>query len=214
MSRITHHLVSLMAISLLAGTVGCKEQQGEIDRLPDENAAREQQLNDLRAQLEAERAARARAEGDASRLASQNERLEAELAAARSEGDSGWQTVPGGALINIEGEVLFDSGSNQLKPSGTKTLDRIALEIRERFGDHDIYVFGHTDNEPIKVSGWKDNYQLSCERSLSVVRYLKSKGVSMHCAACGWGEHRPVASNSSAEGRQQNRRVQIFAYKP
>ena len=84
----------------------------------------------------------------------------------------------------------------------------------ENFADHDIYVFGHTDNVPIRESGWKDNYELSCQRALSVVRQLQASCVMQFVAACGWGEHRHVADNASNATRQANRRVEIFALAP
>ena len=105
------------------------------------------------------------------------------------------------------------SSSSSLKSSGRRTLDKVASAINEKFPDYDIYVFGHTDNQPIRKSKWADNDELSCQRALSVVRYLRKTGVSPDMCAGGWGEHRPVADNNSAKARQSNRRVQIFAMK-
>ena len=76
---------------------------------------------------------------------------------------------------------------------------------------HDIGIEGHTDNEPIKYSGWKSNWELSTARALSVLHYLiDEKGVApIRVSAIGYGEYRPIASNSNKEGRQANRRVEI-----
>ncbi|RME41480.1 MAG: flagellar motor protein MotB, partial [Planctomycetota bacterium] len=75
--------------------------------------------------------------------------------------------------------------------------------------------FGHTDDTPIRKSGWKDNYELSAQRALAVVRYLGSKGIDFkRLIACACGEHRPRVPNRSAAERARNRRVEIFAVDP
>ncbi|PIQ87934.1 MAG: hypothetical protein COV73_01520 [Candidatus Omnitrophica bacterium CG11_big_fil_rev_8_21_14_0_20_43_6] len=70
---------------------------------------------------------------------------------------------------------------------------------------------GHTDNVPISKSGWKSNWELSTARALSVLHYLAGEqGVSPErLSAIGYGEYRPLASNETADGRKQNRRVEI-----
>jgi chemotaxis protein MotB len=75
----------------------------------------------------------------------------------------------------------------------------------------DVGIEGHTDNVPIKVSGWKSNWELSSARAMSVLHYLVDrKGIAGNrVAAIGYGEFRSVASNDSKEGRRQNRRVEI-----
>jgi chemotaxis protein MotB len=115
-------------------------------------------------------------------------------------------------MIAIEGSVLFDSGKVKLKGEGPKVLDAIASTVASRYSDKDIMVFGHTDDAPIKKSGWKDNYELSAQRALAVVRYMAERGISpRQLVACGCGEHRPRVANDSNKSRAQNRRVEIFA---
>lgn len=127
----------------------------------------------------------------------------------------GWTAVPGGAMIAIEGSVLFAPGKAVVRKSAQKTLGSVVSALEGEYGDKDILVFGHTDDTPIKKSGWKDNWQLSSERALAVVRYLSSQGVSpSRLVACGCGEHRPRTANSSDAGRGKNRRVEIFAIEP
>ncbi|MBI4226988.1 MAG: flagellar motor protein MotB, partial [Candidatus Omnitrophica bacterium] len=83
--------------------------------------------------------------------------------------------------------------------------------LREELPDQPNGIEGHTDNEPIKASGWKSNWELSTARATSVLHYLvDNKGVSPErVSAIGYGEYRPVISNATAEGRQQNRRVEV-----
>ncbi len=74
-------------------------------------------------------------------------------------------------------------------------------------------MVGHTDTDPIKKSGWKDNWELSAERALSVVRYLVKKGVpNSGVRACGSGSARPIGPNSSAAGKARNRRVEVVVH--
>ena len=76
-------------------------------------------------------------------------------------------------------------------------------------------MFGHTDSDPIRKSGWKDNRELSAQRALAVVRQLQTAGISGgQLVACGWGEHRPLVENSTNTAKAKNRRVEIFAVDP
>ncbi len=73
-----------------------------------------------------------------------------------------------------------------------------------------VDIVGHTDSDPIKKSGWKDNWQLSSERALAVLRYLNSKGMRAdQIRAVAAGSAKPIASNSSSDGKSRNRRVEI-----
>ncbi len=116
-----------------------------------------------------------------------------------------------GLVITFVADVLFDSGKAKLRPELYHTLDKVAQILIENVPQHEIGIEGHTDNEPIKYSGWKSNWELSTARALSVLHYLiDKKGISPHrISAIGYGEYRPVASNDTKEGRKLNRRVEI-----
>lgn len=118
-------------------------------------------------------------------------------------------------MIAVEGSVLFAPGKAALLPAGRAALDRITDTIQSRYADKDVFVVGHTDDTPIRKSGWKDNYELSAQRALTVVRHLRSRSLdAARLVACGAGEHRPVAPNTDDTGRSKNRRVEIFAVNP
>jgi chemotaxis protein MotB len=124
----------------------------------------------------------------------------------------GWTAVPGGGMIAIEENILFGPGKAVLRDEARKTLDGIVSTLGGEYGSKDIMVFGHTDDRPIKKSGWNDNWELSTERGLAVVRYLKEHGVSPdRLVAAGCGEFRPRVPNNSEPNRLSNRRVEIFA---
>lgn len=203
---------------LIAATVvstGCAtNKKTELTMLQERNRDLTTRLNRSYADLES-----AMRERDAfnTRLASAMQdvnTLQAQLAAQPEPitAPAGWTAVPGGAMIAIESGVLFAPGREELRPEARKTLDKIVSTLRGEYGDKDILVFGHTDDTPIKKSGWKDNWQLSSERALAVVRFLAERGLSAdRLAACGAGEYRPKLPNNSEPNRTTNRRVEIFA---
>jgi len=124
----------------------------------------------------------------------------------------GWTAVPGGAMIAIEGEILFPPGKAEIRDKARRSLDAVVSAIRGQYSDKHIFVFGHTDDTPIKKSGWKDNWELSAQRALEVVRYMTKNGVSAaRLVAGGCGEYRPRVPNSGNDKRKKNRRVEIFA---
>lgn len=116
-----------------------------------------------------------------------------------------------GLVITFVSEVLFDSGKADLRADSLEKLEKVADVINTTVKDLSIGVEGHTDNEPIKRSGWKTNWELSTARALSVLHYLlEDQNVSAErLSATGYGEYHPVASNDTKEGRQNNRRVEI-----
>jgi chemotaxis protein MotB len=115
-----------------------------------------------------------------------------------------------GLVITFLDEILFDSGKDKIKTEAFGALDKVASVIVDKASDLNVGVEGHTDNDPIKYSGWKSNWELSTARATSVLHRLIEKGVfASKLAAIGYGEQRPVASNDTLEGRRKNRRVEI-----
>ncbi|MDP2920802.1 MAG: OmpA family protein [Candidatus Omnitrophota bacterium] len=116
-----------------------------------------------------------------------------------------------GLAIVFLTEVLFDSGKADIKEAAFNSLDKVAGVLEQNVEDRNVGIEGHTDNEPIRHSGWKSNWELSTSRATSVLHYLvDKKGINpKRVAAIGYGEYRPVASNDTVEGKKQNRRVEI-----
>lgn len=116
-----------------------------------------------------------------------------------------------GLVITFVAEVLFDSGKADLKSASLVKLEKVASVLNTTVKDLSVGIEGHTDDVPIQKSGWKSNWELSAARALSVLDYLEKKeGVEpKRLSATGYGEYQPVASNSTKEGRQKNRRVEI-----
>ena len=116
-------------------------------------------------------------------------------------------------MLNMNGGVLFNSGDAELTPEAVKLLDSVADAIYQ-YNDNYITIEGHTDSNPISTAKYPDNMMLSVHRAHSVYNYLvKNKNFdSKTMTASGRGENVPVADNSTAEGRAQNRRVEIRIY--
>ena len=116
-----------------------------------------------------------------------------------------------GLVTRMLDRVLFDSGKAQLHRSAYPVLDKVAKVLQE-FPDQPVGVEGHTDNVPIKYSGWVDNKALSVARANAVVEYLVEKHelTPSRLTAIGYGEEHPIAGNETSAGRQQNRRVEII----
>ncbi|MBP9855497.1 MAG: OmpA family protein [Candidatus Omnitrophica bacterium] len=121
-----------------------------------------------------------------------------------------------GLVITFVAEVLFDSGKAELRRGSNEKLEKVAQVLNTTVRDLNVGIEGHTDNVPIKVSGWKTNWELSSARALSVLHMMVNE-LSVEptrLSATGFGEYRPVESNDSKEGRQKNRRVEIVILPP
>lgn len=121
-------------------------------------------------------------------------------------------------LIQLPGDVLFDSGSDKLKPRGKEILTAVANVVR---GDADLskrefQIAGHTDSKPLKGGPFKDNWGLSAMRARSVLTFLTTPEAEggggldpKNWSAAGYADTDPVANNDTDEGREKNRRVEL-----
>ena len=114
-----------------------------------------------------------------------------------------------GLVVSLNNAILFDSGKADIKTGNDETLDKLGDILKSL--DNYIRVEGHTDNVPINTSVYPSNWELSSARAASVVRLFIDEGVSPEkVVAVGYGEYKPVADNSTAEGRAENRRIDII----
>jgi chemotaxis protein MotB len=125
----------------------------------------------------------------------------------------------GQLVISLPSEVLFSSGSADLSKTGEYAAVEVAAVLK-KFPDRRFLVVGHTDNQDFAKpkAGTteaaacvpKDNWQLSTERALTVTRVLVTAGMRQeNLIAAGVGDHDPIASNTTPDGRQRNRRIEI-----
>lgn len=156
--------------------------------------ATEKELASSRKQIEAEKAKRREAE----------ERAKAAMASLEEMGKV--KEEARGTVITLDGSVLFASGKHELLPIAQSKLTDIAHALRDQ-GFKKITVEGHTDSRGAEST----NLALSQNRAMSVRSLLVAEGIeSNKIDAVGLGESRPVADNSTPEGRANNRRVEII----
>jgi len=135
--------------------------------------------------------------------------------------DSAIGGVQGTTVSNIDSSVkiqvgnngLFSTGGTALSAGGSELLSTIAQQISEV--DANVTVVGHTDNVPVGSSSrFGSNDELSFARAVSTLQFLRDQGIQTeHLSASGFGAGNPVAGNDTAEGRAQNRRVEIVLRK-
>lgn len=205
-------VLALGVATLAAG--GCSSvKKADYDAALAENTQLREELSQREAELAT---AQERADGLERQLRTTSGELEqarAKPASFGSPGDTGFegiggtsvQRLAGGAIVvEVAGDVLFDSGSVTLKSSSRQALDRISSVIQSRYRNNIVRVEGYTDTDPIRKSKWKSNERLSSERALAVEEYLVKKGVDgdrIYAAAFG-----PANAKSS---KRESRRVEI-----
>ncbi len=115
--------------------------------------------------------------------------------------------------LDLNGSILFDSGSAKLKDDSKFFLQKVA-SILTKYKYNIIEIEGHTDNVPISTAKYEDNRALSADRARSVYDYIirEEHFIEANIKIAGYGESRPIASNATPEGRARNRRVCIKIY--
>jgi len=117
----------------------------------------------------------------------------------------------GKVYVSLEEKLLFKSGSDVVDPKGKEALKSLAAILN---GTNDITVMieGHTDNVPIRTNLFKDNWDLSTARAISIVRILTNDyNFDPHrITASGRGQFSPVKTNDTDEGRAGNRRTEVI----
>lgn len=117
-----------------------------------------------------------------------------------------------GLLVTIRDNVLFDSGSADVRKKDLKTARQIA-NLLVMNPPRNIIISGHTDNVPIKNSNYASNWELSVMRAVNFMKIVLQENKQLDpkwFSVKGFGEFQPVASNKTKEGRARNRRVEIL----
>jgi chemotaxis protein MotB len=194
--------------ALGAATVKAKELSDKLDIGSKNLTASEAELAQLRLQ---------KAESDKRQAAIED--IQKQFAKMIDTGQLRVSARRGQLVISLPSEVLFPSGSADLSKQGEYAAVEVAAVLK-KFGDRRFIVVGHTDNQDFakpkagtpeaNTCVPKDNWQLSTERALTVTRVMVTAGMKQeNLIAAGVGDHDPIASNSTAEGRQRNRRIEI-----
>jgi chemotaxis protein MotB len=119
-----------------------------------------------------------------------------------------------GLVISLREIGFFDSGSAALRESSLDAIARLAAILSER--QESLRIEGHTDNVPIHTSQFRSNWELSTERATELIKVFVTRYHFSpdRLSAAGYAQYHPVDSNSTAEGRAHNRRVDIVVLKP
>lgn len=111
--------------------------------------------------------------------------------------------------VELRDSILFESGSAELSVQARDIFSEMARLLAEY--DNPIQVEGHTDDQPIRNQRYPSNWELSSARASAIVKLLSGAGVGpQRLSAVGYGEHQPVSSNETPEGRAKNRRVALM----
>ena len=217
---LTRRAAQIGGIALLAlstGIGGCNNSsKARLSALEQENLELRSRYRESQTALDAAEADRTSLDGELRASREEADRLRmtdyGDTGTTGFEGIEGVTTATlatGEIVLDIAGDVLFDSGKTSLKNSATQSLDRIASILNSDYPSRQIRVGGHTDADPIRKSKWKTNERLSSERALSVEEYLASRGVdNSRMFVAAFGSTYPKSTKSSS------RRVEIVVLNP
>lgn len=208
------NVIMLLSISAMVFSSGCTDWKKKYNQLNVEH-------QNLKGLLERERAEKGQLAGQVAQDQQTIEDLQRQIAERNQspaeatgfgEGyDVAFDAQAGTITVTLPTAILFSSGKASLKSKSD--LDHIAGVLKSKYAAKQVDVIGHTDSDPIKKSPWEDNWELSAQRALTVLRYLVKQGIpGDQIRAVGRGASQPVASNSTPSGKAQNRRVEIVVH--
>jgi chemotaxis protein MotB len=115
-----------------------------------------------------------------------------------------------GIVLRIQSRLLFRTGHARVRTEAVPVLKQIAGVLAK--SDRELRVRGYTDNQPIRTARYPNNWALSTMRAVNVLTRLIQYGSidPERIGAAGFGKYRPIASNLTAQGREENRRVEVM----
>lgn len=120
--------------------------------------------------------------------------------------------TPMGANLRIKDKLLFESGSDQIHQENINKIRPLILELSKLPDHYEFMIEGHTDNIPIPSTNYKipTNWHLSVFRAMSMLSLFKESNIDIkRIGVAGYSDLRPIADNSTLEGRSENRRIEI-----
>ncbi|MFT3842317.1 MAG: flagellar motor protein MotB [Myxococcaceae bacterium] len=153
------------------------------------------------------------------RLTSTYHALEEKMQKEIKQGDIRLSQDGNRITVDLVDKILFDSGKSELTSKGEEVLGRLGAALNT-LEDRQIQVSGHTDDSPISKPELKaqfaTNWELSVARAVNVVRYMSEKAnvKPNRLVAAGYGQYKPIASNSTPKGRALNRRIEVLLLPP
>jgi len=221
--EITRVLRGLFLVVLVVAFIGCAETR----KLRQENEQLKAQvlkLSDTLAETKAEnerlQAEKVGAEGELSKARAEAAQKTSELEKMTQQlKGQGFEVAmrEGMMVVTMPQKLLYPSGSASIGKAGRDKLQTLAKALSGELKGFPVEVQGHTDNEPIRRTKdkYKSNWELSYDRAQTVAYSLIKSGVEPNrIRVSAYGEYHPVASNSTADGRSKNRRVEIVVMRP
>lgn len=205
----------LLLVFVGLASVGCQRSIAERNALMDQNIEQQAEINRLRMANDTLVNDLGAANAEASRLLAENAALRAAKAPTpppttnQGTGFEGIDDVTAErsgntVTVRVASDILFSSGKVDLKSTAKRTLADVSGVLKSKYAGKTIRVEGYTDTDPIKKSGWKDNLELSLQRSAAVHRYLQQQGVDAErMYAAGFGATKTLGSKAAS------RRVEI-----
>jgi chemotaxis protein MotB len=197
-TRVTYAAVAVTACVL--ALTGCSNKQ--------ELQARDAEIASLRQQL-------GQLDTDYAAATARAQRLEAELNEIAAREQATLDKLEGMTILRLPETALFASASATLSGDGLRLMERIGGTLAS-YPTYEIRVEGHTDNVPLRGGENMTNWELSTLRATTVVRHLigQHQMSPERLVAVGYGEHRPLYSNDTVDGRKRNRRVEFHIATP
>lgn len=206
-------LIALGAMGMALG--GCKSiSQRDYDAAIDENTQLRERIAGLQESVRQANEGNSAFQSQNEQLRNENSRLQSELETANAQPRTGFEGIEGvdlsarngSIVVGVASEVLFSSGSADLRSNAKKTLDEVVGVIKNQYSGNEIRVEGYTDTDKLvkTKAKWKTNERLSAMRALAVEEYLVSKGVNNdRIYSAAFGPSKPKGS------KQASRRVEI-----
>jgi len=208
-------LIALGSLSMVVLS-GCKTvSQRDYDAAIDENTQLRERIDGLQENVRQANSGNNAFQQQNADLRAENERLLNDLNTAQSRPQTGFEGIEGvdiamrsgGAIVvRVPGDVLFNSGSNDLRKDAKATLNQIAGVIKATYAGNEIRVEGYTDTDKLVKTKdkWKTNENLSAARALAVEAYLVAKGIDNNrIYSAAFGPSNPKAN------KKESRRVEI-----
>lgn len=230
MSMLNSVVKSIFLGGLALSFVGCVSQD-DFQKVTDERNSLQRRLDDESSlneensrRLEQEQAEKQRLNSELANARSANEAAQRRLSELQKQVEEMQASViPGvemvrenGAFVfRVEGNLLFDSGKAEVKPSGLKTLKEIAEKLRGN--DLEIEVAGHTDTDPTSVTkkSFPTNRHLGSARAISVSEALEKEGIAgERMRTSSYGQFRPIDPADKSKNRRVEIRVLLAEMKP
>ncbi len=208
-------LIVLGALSMIVLS-GCKTiSQRDYDAAIDENTQLRERIAGLQENIRQANEGNSAFQQQNAELRAENQRLAAQLSDALARPTTGFEgingvdvgTRSGGAIVvGVAGDVLFNSGSDELRKDAKATLDQVARVIKSTYASNEVRVEGYTDSDKLVKTKkkWGTNENLSAARALAVERYLVGKGIDNdQIYSAAFGPSNPKGT------KKESRRVEI-----